>query len=157
MNKYSVSGPTAATAATADNGIAGLWNPSTTKRIFLKEIHVFKTTAGAADIPRIRRTSARGTASTSFTPTSAYDYDVLSAPESGAILDLAYSVQPTFTGTASRGLLGALIPAAIGAGFVWVLEPVERAFQIPAGTGLCVVTGSALAFPISEVAFVWYE
>ena len=154
MNRYGASGPTAATAATADNAVAQIWNPSTTKRLFVKEIHVFKTTAGAADIPNLRRTSARGTITTAYTPDITNDFEHGLAPESVCTIDLNFSVQPTFLGTAARGNVGALLPAAIGAGIMWVFE---RPMQVKSGQGLCVCTGSALAFPVSIVTFVWDE
>jgi hypothetical protein len=154
VNRYGASGPTAATAAAADNAIATLWNPSTTKRIAVSQVHLFKTAAGAADIPRLRRATARGTASTSYTPGISADFDRQLAPESGAIVDLAYSVQPTFEGTALRGILGALTPGSIGAGIMWVFD---RTLWIPAGAGLSIVTGSVLAYPIAEAAFIWDE
>lgn len=139
------------TAAAADNAIAQIWNPSSSKSIFVREIHVFKTGAGAADIPRIRRSSARGTASTSYTLDATNHADHAAAPVSGMIHDLAFSAQPTFLGTSLRGLMGGLTPGSIGAGLMWVFEtPV----QVKAGNGLVIVTGSALAYPISEAVFV---
>src|SRR6266576_3693993 len=96
MLKYGVSSVTVATAATADLAIASLWNASTTRSIALKEVHVFKTTAGAADIAKIRRISARGTPGSTITPTIVNDYDRALAPASGALLDLnVYTVEPT--------------------------------------------------------------
>lgn len=154
MNRYGVSGPTAATAATADNAIFSLWNPSSARSIFVKELHLFKTTIGAADIPNIRRISAKGTVTTSFAGAIEADFDHAIAPVSVAEIDLAFSVQPTFAGTAARGLLGACVGAAIGAGMMWVFE---EPIQVKAGTGLCVATGSALAFPVSIASAIWLE
>jgi hypothetical protein len=151
MDRYMTAGPTAATAAAADNAISQIWNPSSTKSIFIKEIHLSKTTAGAADLPRLRRSSARGTASTSYTLDITNHADHAAAPASGMIQDLAFSVQPTFAGTANRGLIGMLLPGAIGAAVMWIFEvPI----QVKAGNGLAIVTGSALAFPVSEAVFV---
>ena len=154
MNRYAVSGPTAATAATADNAIASLWNPSTAKSIFVKEAHLFKTTAGAADIVNVRRITAKGTITTSFAGAIEADFEHAIAPVSVAELDLNFSVQPTFAGTAARGLAGAVVPAAIGSGIMWVFE---TPIQVKAGNGLCLCTGSALAFPVSIATFIWFE
>lgn len=153
-SRYGASGPTAATAATADNAIAQIWNPSSVRNIMVYEVHCFKTTAGAADIPRIRRATARGTATLSYTPGISADFDRAVAPTSGAILDLTFSVQPTFEGTASRGIVGALVPGSIGAGIMWVFP---RGIIVPAGAGLTIVTGSALAFPVAEVSYIFED
>jgi hypothetical protein len=155
MNRYAVSGVTVATAATADNAIAGLWNPSTTKKIFVKEIHLFKTVAGTTDDRvRIRRGSARGTQTTSFTPGIEHDYAHQLAPESGAVYDTAWSAQPTFSGTAGKGLATSEIPNASGSGIMWVLE---EPIAVKSANGLYIVTGTAAIFPISEVTFIWLE
>ena len=154
MIRYGLSGPTAATAATADNAIFSVWNPSTTRSIFVKELHLFKTTAGAADIPNIRRISAKGTITTSFASAIEADFDHAIAPPSVAEIDLVFSAQPTFAGTAARGLLGSCVPAAIGAGLMWVFE---EPIMVKSATGLCVATGSALAFPVSIATAIILE
>lgn len=149
---FETSGASAATAAAADNAVAQLWNPSSGKRIVVQEIHIAKTTAGAADRPKLRRTSARGTASATVTPGAAQDNsgDQV-APVSGFLLDLAFSVQPTFKTGDGRQFV---IPAAVGAGLMWVCQV---GIEIAEGEGLAVVTGSALAFPVSTVTFIVSE
>lgn len=146
---YEVSGASAATAATADNAVASIWNPSTAKRIQVAEIHIAKTTAGAADRPKLRRISARGTASTTVTAGAGHDCsgDQV-APVSGFLLDVAYSVQPTFKTGDGRQFT---VPAAIGAGLMWVFQV---GVEIAEGEGLSICTGSALAFPVSTIAVV---
>lgn len=144
MKTFASSGATTATAAAADNGVCAIWNPSTTKRIWLAQLHLAKTAAGGADRPKLRRISARGTASATATPGAANDYTGGQvAPESGWLLDLAYSVQPTFK---SGDLDQYVLPAAVGGGVMWVFtdDPIE----IPPGEGIVVATGSALAMPV---------
>lgn len=152
MLHYAGAGVSVATAATADNAISGIWNPSTTKSIFVKEFHIFKTTAGAADIPKVRRTSARGTSASSFTPGIGCNLDHALAPESGLIIDLDWSAEPTLV---TGELYGAVVPASIGSGLMWVFG--GEGIQVKAGAGLVLVTGSALAFPVSRFAAVWDE
>jgi hypothetical protein len=154
MDRYGLSGPTAATAATVDNAIFQIWNPSTTRSIFVKEIHLFKTTAGAADIPNIRRTSAKGTVTTSFVSAIEADFSHGLAPPSVAEINLVFSGQPTFAGTSARGLAGVCVPAAIGAGLMWVFE---EPITVKSATGLCVCTGSGLAFPVSIATAIIVE
>lgn len=148
MARYTTNGKTTATAATAANAVGAIWNPSTSKRIKCLEIHLFKLTVGAADEPVIRRTTARGTASTTITPTSTSEHEQIANPPSGWLLDVAYSVQPTF---ATGEMHAAIIPAAIGAGIMWVFS---KEIEIPAGQGLAVVTGTALAFPACRMTVV---
>jgi hypothetical protein len=151
MDRATVSGITAATTVNIDHAIAQLWN-GTNRRIRVKEIYVSKSTVGAADVPRIARTTVRGTAGSTITPSIVHDHDNDLSPASGALLDLAaFSVQPTIT---ALRLHSWYIPAAIGSGFVWAFEfPIE----IPEGNGLALTTGSALAFPVSAVTFSWQE
>lgn len=153
MKLYAANGKTAATAATIDVAIAALWNPSTVRSLYVKEIQVFKQTAGAADEPLIRRITARGTPTSTVTPTIRNDYDNDIAPPSGALLDLAYSAQPTMT--AAEALFGTVQPASIGTGMIWVFG--GDGIRVPAGAGLAIVTGIALAFPVSRITFAWGE
>lgn len=156
MKRYTVAGKTAATAATIDVGIAAIWNASAVRRIYVYEIHLFKQAVGAADEPKLRRTSARGTAATTATPTIENDLAQDQAPPSGALLDLSYTVQPTFTGTSGSGgdLASIVVPAAIGAGIMWSFP---KPLEIKGGSGLAIVTGIALAMPVARVGFVWEE
>lgn len=156
MNTYAVSVKTTATAATIDNAVAALWNPSSVKPIWVSEIHMFKQAVGAADEPKIRRISARGTATVTATPTIENNYEEELAPVSGALLDGAYSGQPTFLGVSGTGgdLLSNLVPAAIGAGIMYSFAVPIR---VKAGTGLAIVTGIAVAMPILRVTYVWSE
>jgi hypothetical protein len=156
MLNGSVEGLTTATAAAADNAIAVLWNLSTTKTIWVRQVHIFKQGAVGAvnDIARIRRVSARGTQTTSFVPGIEHDLDHALAPPSGLSLDTAWSVQPTFAGTAGKGLVGSDIPNAQGSGFMWTFDiPVA----VKALAGLAIVTGVAQAFPVSNAVWAWSE
>lgn len=156
MNRYAATAMTTATAATAENAISTLWNPSTTESIWVTQIHLFKQGGAGAvsDVAYVRRVSARGTQSTTFAPGIEHDFQHALAPPSAATIDMAWSVQPTYAGTAQHGLVGADIPNAQGSGFMWVFdEPVA----IKSATGLGIVTGQAAAFPVSIVTWQWIE
>lgn len=150
---YYIRGFTSATAATADHCIAELWNPGTVtgRRIQVVEIGIFKAGAGAAnDSIYIARTSARGTAGSTVTPTSANAGENDSSPPSGALLDLAaFSVQPTRQ--AAPYMYGWVAPAVAGAG---IIIPFPRGIIVPSGTGLGIFIRAAAAWPTSEVTFV---
>jgi hypothetical protein len=129
-----------------------LWNPSSTKKIKVREIWVFKTVA-TADNHAIQRATARGTPGSTITPDASNCLETPRiAPQSGALLDLAaYTVQPTLTGVI---LARANLPAAVGSGFIWVFaEPIE----IPPGEGLALITPVAVILQPSDITFVWDE
>lgn len=154
MDRYGVAGASVATAATADLCISALWNPSTNKTIQVSEIWVFKTTAGAADIPKLRRISARGTAGSTITPAIQNDYSRSQAPVSGALMDLnVFTVAPTADGLP---LPTPIVPGAIGAAFIWKFDA-DRLLWVLPGAGVGIWTGSALAFPVSWISWVWDE
>lgn len=150
MARFIVNGKNAATAATIDHAVAAVWNPSSTKRIKLLELHIFKQAVGAADEPVLRRITTRGTPGSTVTPTAVNEWEQIAAPPSGFLLDLAtYTVQPTL---AASPLHGCVIPAAIGAGIMWVFS--GDGLEIPAGAGIAVTAGIALAFPASRITIV---
>jgi hypothetical protein len=153
MARYRVNGKTVATAATIDHAIAEVWNPSTTKRIKLLQLWCFKQAAGAADEPVLRRTTAKGTPGSTVTPTSVNEVEQIAAPPSSFTLELsAFTVQPTL---AASPLDGSVIPAAIGSGFIWLFdEHGGDGLEIPAGAGIALTVGIALAFPVARVTAI---
>lgn len=150
---YSVRGRTAATAATADHGVATLWNPHSTKRIRVLEFGLCCTAAPSAGASiYLRRASARGTPGSTVTPAIQHAHGRDIAPPSGALLDLAtYSVQPTFE---TGGFMGWVFAAVAASGLIY---PIPRGIEVPPGAGLSMVTAAAVAIPISEVWFQWEE
>jgi len=160
MSIAQISGRTAATAATANHALAGLWNPSGTRRLKVYEVWICANAAPTAGTSLyIVRASARGTAGSSITSTIDNDTERILAPASGAILDLAaYSVQPTLSpaaGTNTAGMFGTWTFAAVaGSG---VIFPFPRGIVIPTGFGLVIAQKTAVIFPISDVTFVWEE
>lgn len=154
MNR--VRGRTAATAATAGNAAATLWNPHATLALSVYEITLFATTAPAAgSTVVVQRVTARGTSTSSVTTALANDTQSGAAPTTGAILDLTYSAQPTAQGTAvTNAFWGYMLPAVIGSGFV---QPFPEGIRVPAGTGLSILVGAAIIVPVCEVAFAFDE
>jgi hypothetical protein len=151
MSRYRVGGRTVDTAATADNVGAALWNPSTSKGIYVEEVHWAKVGA-TVDNPGLVRISARGTATTTVTPDIDNDDANALAPVSGALLDVAYSAQPTIT---APYMHRTNLAAAGGAGFIWTFR--DPGIFIPAGEGLAIATPVAVILQDSDVTFVWSE
>lgn len=152
MGFYSVAGRTAATAAAADQSVAGVWNPSTTRRARVYEIGWYKTDITGSGQLRIQRTTARGTATVTATPDADNAWDANDTPPSALVLDTTYSAQPTL---AALPALTGNRPSTSeeGVGFVWIFS---RGIEILNG-GLAIVTGTATAMPASDVYVVWEE
>lgn len=157
---YSAAARSAATAATANHALAQLWNPSSVCRLTVYEVTINANTAPTAGSGlMLVRTSARGTAGSTVTPTIDNDTQRFLAPPSGALLDLAaFSGQPTLSpaaGTNTAGVFHRWSYAAVaGSGIVL---SIPRGIEIPAGFGLAIVNMTAVIFPISDVGFVWEE
>lgn len=151
MRSFSVGGRTVATAATVNHAGAQLWNPSTTKSIFVTQIAWAKT-VGTVDNLGLVRSTARGTAGSTVTPTAQNDIDFDTAP--GALLDLAaFTVQPTLS-SATAYMFRWNLPATIGAGFVL---PLPRPIEIPTVSGLVLLTPPAVILQPGDVSFWWDE
>lgn len=150
-NRFSVAGRSAATAATADQG-SHLWNPHASISLFVKEVHAFKTVATADNMALIRTTTIGTTPGTAVTPDIDNHFPRRFAPISLAVLYLATFA--TYPVVAGPYLMRAPMPAAIGAGVMWIFpEPIE----VPAGTGLAVVTPVATILQPEDLTFVWDE
>jgi len=149
--RYSVSGRNAATGASADQAGAVLWNVSSAKTIYCREISGFTVSAVAWALQLIR-TSTRGTPGSTVTPDIDNDRDRLLSPPSTCVLDLGlFTVAPTVQGPAmARTHLGAVTGCAFG----WVFNP---PIAIPAGTGLAIANVPATASPTMDFTFVWEE
>ena len=154
MNR--VSARTAATAATVGASACALWHPHTTLWLVVHEVTLFATTAPAAGSTVVlQRITARGTASTTVTPTIANDTQNGAAPSSGALLDLAYTAQPTVQPTSvTNAMWGYMLPVVAGSGFE---KPFPESLRIPPLGGLAVLAGAAVIVPVCEVAFAFNE
>lgn len=148
---YRTGGRCVATAATADNVGAALWNPHATMDLTVDEVHFFQT-VGTVSNPGLVRTTTRGTQTLTVTPDIDNHDERLLAPITGALLDLTYSAQPTL---ATPYLMRINLPAAIGAGFIWAFAP--KGIRVPAGTGLAIATPVAVILQPGDVTFVWHE
>lgn len=153
MAQFSVGGRTAATAATANHVGAQMWNPSSTRSIYITAVAWFQTVATVSN-PSIQRSTARGaTPTATVTPDIDNNWDRDVAPASAAVLELAtFGTQPTL---ATPPLFSSNLPAAIGSGF---LVPFSgRGIKVPAGTGLCIYTPVAVILQPADVTFWWEE
>lgn len=152
---YSVRGRNAATAATADHALFGIWNPHATQRIKVLSVAIFAQGAAPAGghSCRLRRITARGTAGSTVTPGISAHSTRGVAPVSGVVLDLAaYSVQPTLD-TTDLGF-GFTFAAVQSSGLIY---PIPGGIEIGPGAGLAAIQVPATAFVASEISFTWLE
>jgi hypothetical protein len=147
---YRMSGRTAATTATAGNALFGLWNPHASVRPRIVEIGICTNAAPAAGASLwLSRTTARGTATSTVTPDIDNDIQRAQTPTSGLLLDVTYSVQPTFD---ASPLWQWTFAAVAASGIV-----IPLAFSIPPGAGVAFRNVPATIFPISDVNVAWNE
>jgi len=97
----------------ANKIIANLW--SATRKCRIREVSCFiQTVQTTAPLFALQRSTARGTQSTSLTPIADDPGEIAAT----AVLDTAWSVDPTFSTSNPQIVVGAVALAA-GNGFVW--------------------------------------
>ncbi len=151
MARYRVRGRTVATAATADVAIAGIWNPHATKRIYVLEFACSAATApGAGAGFHIRRSTARGTQTSTVTPIADHADEADATPHSGWVLDIDWSADPTLAALPS--IFGWILAAVAASGIVYPFS--GRGVCVKPGTGLVWVNNAAIAVPALEFSVV---
>ena len=154
--RWSIGGRGLATAATSNHVLAQLWNPSTTRTIFVTAVSLAQTGAVVSNTA-LTRSSARGATPTStVTPTIASDWERKIIPPSVAVLELAtFGTQPPLDGVP---LFKWNNPASIGAGFIVPFESKDvQGIAVLPGAGLCLSTPVAVIHQVSDVTFFVYE
>jgi hypothetical protein len=154
--EFYVRGFGANTTATADMAVGQLWNPSGSRRICVRECAAFQNgqASPTAGYPfYITRTTARGTAGSTVTPDADNSGDGVTAPVSGALLDVSlFSVQPTFASPALK--CPTLLHTGAGGGFIERFTP---GVAVLPGTGLAIVQRLADTCGAWEITFVFEE
>lgn len=145
---------TAATAGGAGNeAIAQLWSPASVRTVKVSEIYICANgTPTAGSSFWLRRTSAKGTVTTTVTPDANNDVRGLTAPPSGTELHGDWSVEPTLAGSVG---LGGWTLGAVASAEKRLIYPLGGEIEIPAGQGLLLCTKDTLAFPVCDVSFKW--
>ena len=152
-NRYAVAGRSADTAATADQCGAHLWNPSSTRSIFVREVHAVQIGATASNLGLIRTTTIGTTPGTTVTPDADNAFNRQATPPSASVLYLATFA--TYPVVAAPYLYRANTPAAGGIATLWIMG--DEPIHVPAGTGLGVATPIAAILQDSDFTFVWDE
>ena|SRR3990172_7239480 len=151
-SRYQVAGRPLATAATADHFSTLLWNPSSVKPLWVREIWLAKTVATADYIQLARTSSAGATPTGTVTPDIDNDRDRQLAPGTGALLYTGtFGTQPTII---TPPLARYAFPAAIGSGVMLVFDPPIR---VAPGEGLGIAAAVATVVQPEDATYVWEE
>lgn len=131
------------------------WNP--TRPAVIREIEVFNSSASTT-LPQLQiiRATARGTQSTTVTPTAAanaQDTGPTLAAAPTAVLDTAWSVQPTLAAIPMRMLD---IAGTVGSSVIWTWSQ-DGEIYVPSGTGIVLQNASGGTTAIIRATFVWGE
>lgn len=94
---FTVAGRTTSTGGNTNDDCYGmLWNPSTSRSLWVTEIIWQAAATGATQGAKIRSATGRGTAGSTVTPDLDNDWEREITPATGAVLDLGdYSVEPS--------------------------------------------------------------
>jgi hypothetical protein len=129
---------------------------SATRPCSIREIEVFNSSA-AVTLPQLQiiRATARGTQSTTVTPTTVNSQDVppTVAIAPTAVVDTAWSVQPTLSAIPMRMLD---IAGTVGSSVIWTWSQ-DGELIVPIGTGIVIQNASGGTTAVVRVTFVWGE
>ncbi len=154
--RWSIGGRSLATTAVANQVGAQLWNPSTTRAVWVTAISLAQTGAVVSN-PALKRSTARGaTPTATVTPTIANDWDRLLSPPTASVLELAtFGTAPTLEGVP---LFSWNNPAAAGSGFIMPFESKDlHGIEIGPASGLCIYTPVAVILQPFDVTFFMFQ
>jgi hypothetical protein len=142
-----VNSPAAATVS----AYANLWAVGTDQPR-LRELGLFNTSSTTAAVQTaLIRTSARGTQSSTLTPTAAANQQITSDRVTTSVVDFAWSVQPTFAANAMRLTE---IAGTVGSNVIWTW-PADGEDVVLTGAGMAVENQSGSGGPILRIYLVW--
>lgn len=151
---YELSVTTPAAAASA--AYCHFWQPASTRRSRIIEIEIENTSATVAAVATaLIRTSAKGTSTTTVTPTAASNALDTADPAPTLTIDTAWSVQPTLV-SSTLPMRAPDIAPTVGSGVLW---PWDRGYEIiiPMGAGVVLWNLGAATGPVLRVRIKWME
>lgn len=154
--EFNIAGRSANTAATANHCAAQLWNPSTTRPVWVLAVTFAQRNAVVSNLAFKRSTARGATPATSVTAGSSNDLDGDTAPLSGSVAEFAlFTTQPTLTGNI---LWTFNLPAAVGSAFIVpYANPNRHGIKVPPGNGLCIYTPDAVILQAADITFHCFE
>jgi hypothetical protein len=128
------------------------WCP--TRRAKVREIGIFNSSASTNLVQlQIVRTSARGTQSTTVTPTAAANAQDIADLGPTAVVDTAWSVQPTIAAVPMRM---ADIAGTVGSSVIWNWQS-DGELVVPIAAGIAIWNASGGTTAVVRAYFVWGE
>lgn len=128
------------------------WSP--TRRAKIREIGIFNSSASTT-LPQLQmiRATARGTQSTTVTPTAAANAQDIADLGPTALVDTAWSVQPTLAAIPMRMID---IAGTVGSGVIWNWQS-DGELVVPIGAGITLQNASGGSGAVSRFYFIWGE
>jgi hypothetical protein len=118
----------------------------------LRELGLFNTSSTTAAVQTaLIRASARGTQSTTTTPTAAANQQITSDRVTTTVVDIAWSVQPTFAAIPMRL---AEIAGTVGSFVIWTWAA-DSEIIVLTGAGLAVENQGGAAGPVMRAYQQW--
>lgn len=131
---------------------ANFWVP--TRRAKIREIGIFNSSATTTLVQlQLIRTTARGTQTTTVTPTAAANAQDIADLGPTAVIDTAWSVQPTLAAIPMRMTD---VAGTVGSGLIWNWQS-DGELIVPIGGGIALQNASGSTTAIIRAYFVWGE
>ncbi len=128
------------------------WVP--TRRAKIREIGIFNSSATTTLVQlQLIRTTARGTQTTTVTPTAAANAQDIADLGPTAVIDTAWSVQPTLAAIPMRMTD---VAGTVGSGLIWNWQS-DGELIVPIGGGIALQNASGSTTAIIRAYFVWGE
>jgi hypothetical protein len=128
------------------------WVP--TRRAKVREIGIFNSSATTTLVQlQLIRTTARGTQTTTVTPTAAANAQDTADLGPTAVVDTAWSVQPTLAAVPMRMTD---VAGTVGSGLIWNWQS-DGELIVPIGGGLALQNASGSTTAIIRAYFTWGE
>jgi hypothetical protein len=125
-----------------------------TRRAKIREIGIFNSSATTTLVQlQLIRTTARGTQTTTVTPTAAANAQDIADLGPTAVVDTAWSVQPTLAAIPMRMTD---VAGTVGSGLIWNWQS-DGELIVPIGGGIALQNASGSTTAIIRAYFVWGE
>lgn len=139
-------------APASNAAYVNLWAAGS-RPLYVREVFISQTTTTPLPSLTLVRTSARGTQTTTVTPTAAANDQNTNFAAPTAVIDTAWSVQPTFAANPMRELD---VAGVVGSFSLWTWSQDGEIF-VPSGAGLALENTSGGTTGVVRAYFVWGE
>jgi hypothetical protein len=141
-------------APAAATAYATFWTPSGTGMAKIREIG-YSNSSASTTLPQLQliRATARGTQTTTVTPTAAANPQDTGYSAPASVIDTAWSVQPTLVAIPLRMTD---VAGTVGSGTIWTWSQ-DGELDVAANAGVVIQNASGGTTAIIRIYFVWSE